>query len=134
MMIRALFANSVEAAEQAPGKKLIEFRSVTFGQSQKFLILLEREYADANDIETMRKMARVGAEYTMAMRVGRAVIFAMAKRLNQEWILDDMDKAHAPEALSLAADDCFDSMQNVPRRKGKALRASKSMVEEFEPA
>lgn len=87
---------------------------------------LEIEYAASPDPEFMRKMATDFAERTVVSRVGRAVIFALAKQLNREWTADDMQRAHSPESLSLAADDFVDAMQNARRRMGQALRTGKS--------
>ncbi|MGV3709716.1 MAG: enoyl-CoA hydratase-related protein, partial [Gemmatimonas sp.] len=42
---------------------------------------LETEYAAAPDPELMRRMAAEQAERTMVARVGRAVVFALAKQL-----------------------------------------------------
>lgn len=90
---------------------------------------LELEYAASADPEFMRKMATDFAERTIISRVGRAVIFALAKQLNKEWTADDMQRAHSPESLSLAADDYVDAMQNARRRMGQALRTGKGDVQ-----
>ena len=110
------------------------FVNMTYPAIVEMRAQLEREYADAADLDAMRRMAKAAADYTMVMRVGRAVVFAMAKKLNQEWSFDDMARAQSPEALSLAADDFYDSLQNVRRRMGQALRTSKIISKELEPA
>jgi hypothetical protein len=86
---------------------------------------LELEYAHASEPETMRRMAKELAERTMIIRVGRAVVYALAKQLNQEWTTEDMARAQSPESLSIAADDFIDGLQNVRRRMGIALRAGR---------
>ncbi|KAK0342463.1 hypothetical protein LTR94_022196 [Friedmanniomyces endolithicus] len=43
------------------------------------------EYASAQDIESMRDHAQQAAEQSMILRVGRAVVYALAKQLNHEW-------------------------------------------------
>ena len=86
---------------------------------------LELEYAHAAEPETMRRMAKELAERTMIIRVGRAVVYALAKQLNQEWTTEDMARAQSPESLSIAADDFIDGLQNVRRRMGIALRAGR---------
>lgn len=90
---------------------------------------LQLEYAASPDIDFMRRMATELAERTVVSRVGRAVIFALAKQLNREWTADDMVKAHSPESLSLAADDYMDAMQNARRRMGQALRTAKADIQ-----
>jgi hypothetical protein len=91
---------------------------------------LEIEYAAAPDLESMRRMAIELAERTITIRIGRAVIYALAKKLNQEWKDEDMARAYSPESLSLAADDFVDALQNARRRMGQALRTVRQEVEE----
>lgn len=90
---------------------------------------LEAEYADASDPELLRSLTQKHAETTMILRVGRTVVYALAKQLNAEWDQKALDTASSPESLSMAADDFGDAMQNVRRAIGKALRTSRSDVE-----
>jgi anti-sigma regulatory factor (Ser/Thr protein kinase) len=91
--------------------------------------LLEQEYAAAPDPEVMRKMARDLAERTVVVRIGRAVVYALAKQLNREWTGEDVERAQSPESLSLAADDYIDALQNARRRMGQALRLGNQEAE-----
>jgi len=91
---------------------------------------LEIEYAAAPDPDSMRRMALELAERTITVRVGRAVIYALAKQLNREWTTEDMARAQSPESLSLAADDFVDALQNARRRMGQALRTGKQETED----
>lgn len=93
--------------------------------------LLEQGYAAAPDPELMRGMARELAERTIVVRVGRAVVYALAKQLNREWTSEDVGRAQSPESLSLAADDYVDALQNARRRMGQALRLGKQDTEEL---
>lgn len=86
---------------------------------------LQAEYASALDPEFMRKMSVELSERAMMIRVGRAVVYALAKQLNHEWTQDDVTRAQSPESLSLAADDFVDAMQNARRRMGQALRTGR---------
>lgn len=95
---------------------------------------LELEYAHAPEPETMRRMTKEFSERTMIIRVGRAVVYALAKQLNQEWTTEDMARAQSPESLSIAADDFIDGLQNVRRRMGIALRAVRSEAPEGMPS
>jgi hypothetical protein len=98
---------------------------------------LEAEYADATDPEMMRSLAKQHAERTMILRVGRTVVYALAKQLNKEWDQKALDTAASPESLSMAADDFTDALQNVRRDIGRKLRTSRVTTEagEFsEPA
>ncbi len=86
---------------------------------------LEAEYADAPDVEIMRTLALQHAERTMILRVGRTVVYALAKQLNKEWDQKALERASSPESLSMAADDFGESMQNIRRAMGKALRTGR---------
>ena len=88
--------------------------------------VLENEYAAASDPDVMRQLARQHSERTMILRVGRTVVYALAKQLNKEWDQNALDIASSPECLSMAADDYSDAMQNVRRSIGKALRVSRA--------
>lgn len=77
----------------------------------------------------MRSLAQQHAEKTMILRVGRTVVYALAKQLNKEWDQNALQTASSPESLSMAADDFGDAMQNVRRAIGKALRASRNADE-----
>jgi len=86
---------------------------------------LEAEYASANDPEMMRALAQQHAQDSMILRVGRTVVYALAKQLNKEWDQKALETASSPESLSMAADNYGDAMQNVRRAIGKALRTSR---------
>lgn len=91
--------------------------------------LLETEYAGVYDIETMRSLAVQQAEKTMILRVGRTVVYALAKQLNKEWDKAALETASSPESLSMAADDFFDAMQNARRFISKTLRTNRQIVD-----
>jgi len=90
---------------------------------------LEAEYADAHDLEVMRSLTQQHAESTMILRVGRTVVYALAKQLNKEWDQKALETASSPESLSMAADDFSDAMQNVRRAISTALRTARVEVE-----
>jgi hypothetical protein len=89
---------------------------------------LEAEYAGASDPELMRSLAQRHAQDSMILRVGRTVVYALAKQLNKEWDQKALEAASSPESLSMAADNYADAMQNVRRAIGKALRVSRVEV------
>jgi hypothetical protein len=90
---------------------------------------LEAEYADATDPEMLRSLARQHAERTMILRVGRTVVYALAKQLNKEWDQRALETAASPESLSMAADDFTDVLQNVRRDIGRKLRTGRVTTE-----
>ena len=89
---------------------------------------LEAEYAGASDLELMRSLAQQHAQDSMILRVGRTVVYALAKQLNKEWDQKAREAASSPESLSMAADNFADAMQNVRRAMGKALRTPRVEV------
>ncbi|ESX08598.1 hypothetical protein X768_21180 [Mesorhizobium sp. LSJC265A00] len=86
---------------------------------------LEASYAAVADVDGMREAALRQAEKSMMLRVGRAVVFALAKQLNKEWDADAVKHALAPESLSLAADDFYDSLQPARRSMGRLFRPNR---------
>ena len=88
---------------------------------------LEAEYADASDPEMMRALVKQHTERTIILRVGRTVVYALAKQLNKEWDQKALSAAFSPESLSMAADDFADALQNVRRDVGRRLRTSRIM-------
>lgn len=86
---------------------------------------LELSYATVADLDNMREAALRQAEKSMVLRVGRAVVFALAKQLNKEWDPDAVRHALAPESLSLAADDFYDSIQSARRSMGRQFRPNR---------
>lgn len=105
------------------GELFINMRYPAVGQMYDQLV---REYSHAPDPEVMQVMARGHARNSMIQRVGIAVVFALAKRLNKEWDAEAMGKALEPESLSLAADNYFESMQDARRALGKTLKLTRS--------
>lgn len=94
--------------------------------------LLRREYSHAPDPELMADMAMGHARNSMIQRVGLAVVFALAKRLNKEWDDESMNKALEPESLSLPADNFYESLQDARRALGRALKLSRRDVDSEE--
>lgn len=90
---------------------------------------LEREYAHAGDVDIMKRLALSHSRNSMIQRVGLAVVFALAKRLNKEWDEEAMGKALEPESLSLAADNHFDSLQDARRAIGTTLKIKRTESE-----
>ena len=62
------------------------------------------------------------ARNTMAFRVGKATVFALAKRANQDWSENDMVTALTKESLSIAADKPKRASTKYGARSARALR------------
>ena len=67
------------------------------------------------EAELVRSIALTASRRTIAFSVGKAVCFAISKRLVEEWSLSDLEKATTPEALSLPADDYRKTLQDAKR-------------------
>jgi hypothetical protein len=85
---------------------------------------LEAEYADTRDSETMRSLVKQLAEQTMIVRIGRTVVYALAKQLNKEWDQKALDTASSPESLSMAADDAITTRCKTSDAQSERLCAS----------
>ena len=101
------------------------FVNMTYSSIGEMRTQLELEYADAPDTEMMRTLVKQHAERTITLRVGRTVVYALAKQLNKEWDQTALATASSPESLSMAADDFADALQNVRRDIGRKLRVSR---------
>lgn len=102
------------------------YLNMLYPSIQEMAWILEQEYASSPDVDFVRRIALQLSERTIKFRVGRAVVFALAKQMNREWTKEDMAKAFSPESLSLAADDFVDALQNARRKIGKTLRTNGS--------
>ena len=58
----------------------------------------------------------------MAFRVGKATVFALAKRANADWDATAMASALSKESLSIAADDYWDGLAFVRRRVKEGIK------------
>lgn len=105
------------------------FINMQYAAIREMQAQLELEYAGSADLESMRSLALQHAERTITLQVGRAVVFALAKRLNKEWDHTAIERAWSPETLSIAADDYHDGMQSSRRAMSIALRTSRAIVE-----
>jgi hypothetical protein len=76
---------------------------------------LEPEYVGQGDPEVLRALMVTSARKAMAFRVGKATVFALAKRANEDWTEVDMVTALTKESLSIAADNYEESINQVRR-------------------
>jgi hypothetical protein len=98
------------------------FINMLYPSVQQMKEQLEKEYADAPDIEQIRSAALQLAEQTIMILVGRAVVYALAKQTNKDWNSEAIKVALSPESLSLAADDYHDALQSARRKIGIKFR------------
>jgi len=81
---------------------------------------IEPEFAGQADPEKVRELVTSAARHALVYRVGKATVFALAKRANEDWGEDAMKAALGKESLSIAADDYDESLSQVR----KAIRDS----------
>lgn len=100
------------AAKQIQGRAGVFYRDVQtifvnalYPAVTRMALELEREFPADDDPELTRGLVRQAAQRWTAFRVGKAVCYALAKRIVDDWSLADMEKATSPESLSVAADD-----------------------------
>lgn len=83
---------------------------------------LEPEFINDNDQESTRAIILEQARIAMSFRVGKTVVFAMAKRNNKEWNDDSMALATTKESLSMAADNYHENMTLVRKSVKEAIK------------
>jgi hypothetical protein len=83
---------------------------------------IEPEFVDQADDEAIRTSLVEAARTAMAYRVGKAVVYALAKKANEYWGEEDLATALAKESLSLAADDYLESLARVKRQVRDAIK------------
>ena len=79
------------------------------------VVEVEPEYVGQADPEVLRELMISSARNAMAFRVGKATVFALAKRANQDWTEGDMNAALTKESLTIAADNYEESINQVRR-------------------
>ena len=86
---------------------------------------IQPEFINIGDDEETRSFVLTACKRSMAYRVGKGVIYAISKKLVDEWSTDDLDKATSPEALSLMADDYKQSLTDARKFVKMQARISK---------
>jgi hypothetical protein len=87
---------------------------------------IESEYVGQADPEALRSIMVTAARNAMAFRVGKATVFALAKRANQDWTESDMMAALTKESLSIAADNYEESLNQVRRVTRDGIKMAKA--------
>jgi hypothetical protein len=87
---------------------------------------LEPEFVGHADAETVRRSVLSAARRSMAFRVGKAVVFALAKRANEDWGEVAMQAALCKESLSIAADNYDESMNAMRRHIRENIKVAKA--------
>jgi hypothetical protein len=86
---------------------------------------IEPEFVGEADPETIRDIVTKAARRQLAFRVGKAVVFALAKRANEDWDQQALAMAITKESLSIAADNYLDSLSAVKRETKEQIKVSR---------
>lgn len=86
---------------------------------------LEPEFAGQTDPEALREILVTASRNAMAFRVGKATVFALAKRANEDWTETDLTAALSKESLSIAADNYEESLPQVRRAVRDGIKMQK---------
>lgn len=110
------------AAKQIQGRAGVFYRDVQtifvnalYPAVPRMAAELAREFPDDDDPELTRTLVTQAAQRWTAFRVGKAVCYALAKRIVDDWSWADMEKATTAESLSVAADDYRQSIASAKK-------------------
>jgi hypothetical protein len=83
---------------------------------------LEPEFVGTGEPELIRELMTREARHQLAFRVGKATVFALAKRANEDWDQPALAAALSKESLSIAADNYLESLSAVRRKVKEGLK------------
>jgi hypothetical protein len=93
----------------------------------------EEAHAQCCD-ESIPTLVTNAARRAMAFWVGKATVFALAKRLNEDWSESDMQAALSKESLSIAADNYEESLQPIAAASANATSTLKQTMTDMKAA
>lgn len=86
---------------------------------------IEPEFAAQIEPEKTRELVTSAARRALALRVGKATVYALAKRANEDWGESAMLAALSKESLSIAADNYDESLPLVKRNVRERIKVLK---------
>ncbi len=86
---------------------------------------VEPEFVGQTDPEKIREVVISAARRALAFRVGKASVYALAKRANEDWGETAMLAALSKESLSIAADNYGESLPSVKRNVREKIKILK---------
>ena len=86
---------------------------------------VEPEFVGQTEPEKIRELVTSAARRALAFRVGKATVYALAKRANEDWSEAAMSAALSKESLSIAADDYDESLSSVKRAARERIKLLK---------
>jgi hypothetical protein len=89
------------------------------------VIDVEPEFVGQTEAEKVREVVTNAARRALAFRVGKATVYALAKRANEDWSEAAMLAALSKESLSIAADDYEESLSFVKKAARERFKVLK---------
>jgi hypothetical protein len=89
------------------------------------LVDIEPEFVGQVDPEKVRALVTNAARRALAFRVGKATVYALAKRANEDWSEAAMMAALSKESLSIAADNYDESLSFVKKNVREKIKLEK---------
>ncbi len=86
---------------------------------------IEPEFAGQIEPEKVSELVTNAARRAMAFRVGKATVYALAKRANEDWSEAAMQAALSKESLSIAADNYDESLAFVKRNVREKIKVER---------
>jgi hypothetical protein len=86
---------------------------------------VEPEFTGQTDPETIRDEALSAARHALAYRVGKAVVYALAKRANEDWDQQALTTAITKESLSIAADNYIESLNAIKKQVREGIKVAR---------
>lgn len=95
-----------------------------YGAVDRTLADIEPEFTGQIEPESLRSLVTRAARHALVFRVGKATVYALAKRANDDWGEAAMVAAFSKESLSIAADNYEESLSFL-RRNVDAIKLEK---------
>ncbi len=95
-----------------------------YSVSERMASDLNNELIGQSDPEILRGICLKASRRYMAFRVGKAVCYAISKRLADDWSVDDLEMATSPDTLSMAADDYKQDLSSAKRWAKEQIKLS----------
>lgn len=89
------------------------FINMRYEAPQKLEYLLNKEYANKGIPDLIKETIYVYIQDYFKLRIGRTVVYALAKRANRIWTAEEVKTAISTESLSMAADDFMTEITSI---------------------
>jgi hypothetical protein len=96
------------------------FINLTYPAVGAMATQLELDHGEAQEPETLRRVAAEVAEWCITKKVTRAVVYSLAKK-GAGWRPEEVTRSQSPECLSLVADDWSGLLEMARHRLTEAL-------------